>query len=105
MAAGDTTISPTYVPDLVHATLDLLIDNASGIWHLTNGDAVTWAELALLAARTTGLDERLVQICRSDELSFVARRPPYSVLGSQRASLMPTLDHAINRLLSGAAAD
>ena len=42
MAAGDATISPTYVPDLVHAALDLLIDNACGIWHLSNGDAVTW---------------------------------------------------------------
>ena len=34
--------NPTYVPDLVHAALDLLIDNACGIWHLSNGDAVTW---------------------------------------------------------------
>jgi dTDP-4-dehydrorhamnose reductase len=105
MAAGDTTISPTYVPDLVHATLDLLIDDANGIWHLTNSDAVTWAELALRAARTAGLDESLVQICRSDDLNYVARRPKYSALGSQRASLMPTLDDAINRLLSGPTAD
>ena len=105
LAAGDAVISPTYVPDLVHAALDLLIDNASGIWHLSNGDAVTWAELALRAARASGLNERLVQICRSSDLNFVAARPTYSVLGSQRAMLMPTLDDALNRLLSCPAAD
>jgi dTDP-4-dehydrorhamnose reductase len=36
-AAGDMTVSPTYVPDLVNACLDLLIDKECGIWHLTNG--------------------------------------------------------------------
>ena len=35
-AADDMTVSPTYVPDLVHACLDLLIDGESGLWHLTN---------------------------------------------------------------------
>ncbi|MGZ8484515.1 MAG: SDR family oxidoreductase, partial [Candidatus Binatia bacterium] len=99
-AADDTVISPTYVPDLVHAALDLLIDKANGIWHLSNGDAVTWAELALRAARTCGLDEQLVQICRSSDLNFVAPRPIYSALGSHRARLMPTLTDALNRLLS-----
>ena len=34
-AAGDLTVSPTYVPDLVHACLDLLIDGEAGIWHLS----------------------------------------------------------------------
>ncbi|WP_229507739.1 sugar nucleotide-binding protein [Massilia sp. Dwa41.01b] len=40
-AAGDTTVSPTYVPDLVHTCLDLLIDKEKGIRHLTSGSAVT----------------------------------------------------------------
>jgi dTDP-4-dehydrorhamnose reductase len=35
-AASDVTISPTYVPDLVHTALDLLIDGEAGIWHLAN---------------------------------------------------------------------
>ena len=29
-------VSPTYVPDLVHASLDLLIDGEHGLWHLAN---------------------------------------------------------------------
>ena len=34
----DITVSPTYVPDLVHASLDLLIDRAAGIWHIRRGE-------------------------------------------------------------------
>ena len=36
VAVSDIFISPTYVPDLVNASLDILIDNENGIWHLTN---------------------------------------------------------------------
>src|SRR3954471_10498350 len=39
-AAADYTITPTYVPDLVNASLDLLIDGETGIWHLANQGAV-----------------------------------------------------------------
>ena len=43
VADVDCTISPTYVPDLVNAALDLLIDGETGIWHLANRGAVSWA--------------------------------------------------------------
>ncbi|NVM77964.1 dTDP-4-dehydrorhamnose reductase [Duganella sp. SG902] len=36
LAAGDLAASPTYLPDLAHACLDLLIDRESGLWHLSN---------------------------------------------------------------------
>jgi dTDP-4-dehydrorhamnose reductase len=32
-------ISPTYIPDLVDACLDVLVDGEAGVWHLTNGAA------------------------------------------------------------------
>ena len=38
-AAADIVVSPTYVPDLVHATLDLLLDGETGLWHLANDGA------------------------------------------------------------------
>ena len=34
--ADDCVISATFLPDLVHNALDLLIDRESGIWHLAN---------------------------------------------------------------------
>lgn len=47
VACDRTIVSPTYVPDLVHSTLDLLLDDEKGVWHLTNQGAVSWHELAL----------------------------------------------------------
>jgi dTDP-4-dehydrorhamnose reductase len=99
MAAEDTTISPTYVPDLVHATLDLLIDGECGIWHLANTGATSWAELARFTAQQAGLNPSHVQACSNKLLGWTASRPAYSVLGSERATLLPSLDHAIHRYL------
>jgi dTDP-4-dehydrorhamnose reductase len=100
MAPKDLTVSPTYVPDLVNACLDLAIDGEQGVWHLTNGNAVTWAELAIRAAGLANVDRTSLQICESRELGLTAPRPMYSVLGTSRCAQMPSLDHALNRYLS-----
>jgi len=97
LAADDVVVSPTYVPDLVDASLDLLIDGEHGIWHLANTGEVTWAELARRAAGWFGLDVSLVRPCSQEALGLPAPRPRYSVLGSRRASIMPDLDHALGR--------
>jgi dTDP-4-dehydrorhamnose reductase len=96
-AASDLMVSPTYVPDLVHATLDLLIDGERGLWHLSNYGAVTWAELARMAAHAAGLDGSFVHARPHAELGFAARRPAYAALASERATLMPSLEHALAR--------
>ena len=96
-AAADLVASPTYVPDLVHATLDLAIDGERGIWHLANRGAVTWVELARRAACMAGVDGSLVQECTSRELGLAAARPAYAVLDSARGWLMPALDDALER--------
>ena len=101
-AASDQTVSPTYVPDLVDACLDLLVDGESGVWHLSNAGAVSWAELALRAARAAGADTHSLQPCRSAELALPARRPRYSALGTSRAFAMPALDDALARCLAHA---
>jgi dTDP-4-dehydrorhamnose reductase len=59
-AADDATVSPTYVPDLANACLDLLIDGERGIWHLANPGAITWADLARREAELAGVDARLL---------------------------------------------
>ena len=100
MAAKDLTISPTYVPDLVNACLDLAIDGESGVWHLSNGNAVTWAELALRVADLANVEPGSLQICHSRELGLTAPRPIYSVLGTMRCAQMPSLDDALNRYLA-----
>lgn len=57
VAASDRSIvSPTFVPDLVHATLDLLLDEEKGIWHLSNEGALSWHDFAREFLDRAGLD-------------------------------------------------
>ncbi|QSJ19259.1 sugar nucleotide-binding protein [Nostoc sp. UHCC 0702] len=100
VAAVDAAVSPTYVPDLVHTSLDLLIDGESGLWHLANKSAsegITWADLARVAAKQAGVSVSNLITLPMQEIGLVAKRPTYSVLGSDRGELMPCLDSAISR--------
>jgi len=96
-AAGDMIISPTYVPDLVKVALDLMIDRERGIWHLTNGDAVSWAELARRACAAAGMSADGLQEIAGTAVDYPAQRPAFSALGSERALLLPSLDDALQR--------
>jgi len=97
VAAEDGVVSPTYVPDLVNTSLDLLIDGESGLWHLANKSAIAWADWARLAASIAGVDASRVEARPTRELGLVAPRPTYSVLGSERGMLLPSLDNAMSR--------
>lgn len=99
-AACDQWVSPTYVPDLVNACLDLLADEEHGLWHLANHGAVSWSELACMAAETARLDRGLVQAVPAASLGQLAPRPRYSVLTSGRGLLMPRLDDGLQRFLA-----
>lgn len=96
-AVKTVMVSPTYVPDLVNASLDLLIDGERGILHVANRGAVTWLELASMAAEAAGL--RGVEITGHDEIQsgWTAPRPRYSVLGSEFGQVLPGLDNALER--------
>lgn len=87
-ASKNAIVSPTYVPDLVHATLDLLIDGETGIWHLANQGAVSWHEFARNVADEAGLDSSLV-------LSLGAEPETNNALTSERGILLRPLEHAI----------
>lgn len=98
-AADDQFVSPTYVPDLAQAALDLLVDGERGLWHLSNRGEVSWYRFAQMAAEAAAVDTRLVQGMPTSALSQLAQRPRYSVLASERAVLMPKLEHALARYL------
>jgi dTDP-4-dehydrorhamnose reductase len=97
VAPTDSVVSPTYVTDLVHAALDLLIDGESGIWHVANEGALSWLELAQRAAEHAGLDGSGIEGCQSIDFGWVAPRPSYSALASERATLLGSLDEALER--------
>jgi dTDP-4-dehydrorhamnose reductase len=88
-AAADVTVSPTYVPDLVDAALDLLIDGERGIWHLANEGAVSWHELARAAAELLEVETSTLVAERGEPRGFA--------LASERAWVMPPLEYALEQ--------
>jgi len=90
-AAADSAVSPTYVPDLVNASLDLLMDGETGVWHLANRGACSWVELARLAAERAGFDPGLVAAEDADGIRTS------TALDSVRGCVMPTLHSALDR--------
>jgi dTDP-4-dehydrorhamnose reductase len=100
----DAIIAPTYVPDLVQATLDLLIDDESGLWHLANPGEITWLDLVREAARATGVPTGRLSGQPTEAFQFRAPRPLYSALLSRRATLLPPLSSAIARYAVDSAA-
>jgi dTDP-4-dehydrorhamnose reductase len=94
--AHDQQVSPTYVPDLAHASLDLLIDGEHGVWHLANLGSTSWADFARIAADRRGLPTRVRDV-PGTAFGLPAHRPSYSVLGSHRGRLLPSLESAVDR--------
>ena len=99
VAADDAVVSPTFVIDLVHASLDLLVDGEAGIWHLANRGETTWSNLALRAAELAGISSGRVEGRSTASLGQPASRPRYSALTSERAWIMPELDDALRRFI------
>jgi dTDP-4-dehydrorhamnose reductase len=92
-AAADQTVSPTYVPALVDRTLDLLIDDEIGIWHLANDDQLSWADFARRIAAACGLNpDQINAVC---DIATAAPRPRFSPLASSRSAGLGPLDEAI----------
>ncbi len=100
-ALSDVKVSPTYIPDLVHSTLDLLIDGEQGVIHLTNKGSTTWVEFLRKATNYSNkshhYDLSLVKDVSLIDLSFKAKRPKNSVLESERFNILPSLDNALER--------
>lgn len=96
-AASDLVVSPTYVPDLVHASLGLLLDGACGIWHVSNDGSISWADLASSCAKLAGLDHRGIVAQPAESFGLRARRPPFSALATARGIGLPSLDDALRR--------
>jgi dTDP-4-dehydrorhamnose reductase len=97
IASDKSVVSPTYVPDLVHAALDLLLDEETGIWHLTNQGAISWHDLAREIADRARLDPRRIIAAQADERSDTS-------LTSKRGLLLRPLDHALDDFAANCAA-
>ena len=91
-ARGDL-VSPTYVPDLVHEVLNLLIDGGTGLWHLANAGSVSWYDFARMAAERAGYDPDL--IVPNDEGGVLD-----TTLDSERGLLLPSFESGFDRFFN-----
>jgi dTDP-4-dehydrorhamnose reductase len=87
-ACARTIVSPTFVPDLCHATLDLLVDGERGLWHLANQSAVSWHEFARRIALAAGFDPASISEANGP-------RDSATPLSSSRGILLRPLDEAV----------
>jgi dTDP-4-dehydrorhamnose reductase len=79
-AFADRTVSPSYVPDVVAASLGLLARNApSGLYHCGATDWCTWAELAAHILARLGRPD-LLQAVPFVPADFRAIRPKHCAL-------------------------
>ncbi|MEO7787590.1 MAG: family 1 glycosylhydrolase [Sphingomicrobium sp.] len=85
-------VSPTYVPDLVHATLDLLLDRESGIRHLANEGALSWLDLARELAARSGHDPHAIRPAPA--------APSNTSLDSRHGVALRSLDRALDDFVS-----
>jgi dTDP-4-dehydrorhamnose reductase len=98
-AATDLVMTPTYVPDLVNTALDLLIDEAQGIWHISNQHALSWYDWAKLVTERAGYRTDRIIPLESTDLKLPARRPGFAAINSERGNLMHSFDYAIDRFV------
>ncbi|HYG30582.1 MAG TPA: family 1 glycosylhydrolase [Allosphingosinicella sp.] len=87
-ACSRTRVSPTFVPDLCHATLDLLVDGEKGLWHLANEGDVSWHEFACRLAEAAGFDRGAI-------VAEDRSRDTATVLTNRRGIMLRGLDEAI----------
>jgi dTDP-4-dehydrorhamnose reductase len=99
-AIDDIVVSPTYVPDLVNAALDLLIDGEQGLWHLVNDGSLSWAELVRRVAKLAKVSTAQLQSDSWRTFGLAAARPSFSVLTSERGIVMPALEDALDRYVA-----
>jgi dTDP-4-dehydrorhamnose reductase len=84
--------SPSYLPDLVHTALDLLIDGESGLWHLPNAGQASWSDIAHILAERAGMAPPV----RARGGDGAMRT---SALTSERGMVMPALTGALHRFV------
>ena len=100
VAADDILVSPTFLPDLASTCLDLILDEAWGLWHVAGASSGAWYPILREAARRADLDPVLVVGRPARSLNAPARRPPNGTLSSRRLHALPAFDDSLDRFLA-----
>lgn len=108
-AFSDRTVSPSFVDDVVAATMGLLDRRPpAGVYHCVNSGHSTWFEVAREIARLAGRPHARVDAVRMADAGLRASRPLFAALdpGKLAASAipMPTWQDALARYIRARAA-
>jgi dTDP-4-dehydrorhamnose reductase len=101
----DRTVSPSFVDDVVTATMGLLTRNAApGLYHCVNTGHATWAEVGEAIASLLGVSRDLLRPMSVRDVEMRARRPVYCALSNARLAAalgapLPTWEDGIGRYL------
>jgi dTDP-4-dehydrorhamnose reductase len=100
----DRVVTPSYVEDVVSATLHLVEARAPfGLYHCVNSGETTWERLAEYVAQRLHREARLRRV-RVDEVQLPAKRPKYCALSNRKLAAagfrMPSWQEALDRYLS-----
>jgi len=87
LVVSDQVGSPTYTRHLAEALVLLAESDDYGIHHVAGGGYCSWFEYAQEIFDQAGLETR-VMAARTEMLDRPARRPAYSVLGSERPNAL-----------------
>jgi dTDP-4-dehydrorhamnose reductase len=86
--------SPTYTAHLARALIQMLDRKRGGpplgVVHLAGSGQCSWFEFARAIVAEAG-ERCLIEPCTTEEFPRPAPRPPYSVLGSERADELPKM--------------
>jgi len=103
-AFGDRAVSPSFVDDVVTATVTLLEGGApSGLYHCVNSGWTTWVGLAEELARLLGRPDAPIEAVRMADLNMRVSRPLFAALSNAKlasaGAVMPTWQQALYRYI------
>jgi dTDP-4-dehydrorhamnose reductase len=78
--------SPTYLPDLVEATIELIKADAKGVYHLCNGGAATWERLAETVVSLTKSRSKITT-CGKGLKSEKHQSPKHGILSARKYNI------------------
>jgi dTDP-4-dehydrorhamnose reductase len=91
----DEIVAASVLPQLLDATLDLLVDGERGVWHGTNPGERSLHELVRTAARHARMPTERLEPGRSSRAWGLELGPGMRAIASERAWPMPDLDAAL----------
>lgn len=101
-AFADRTVSPSFVDDVVLATMTLLDRQpSSGVYHCVNSGQATWVEVARELARLADRPDATIEAVRMADAKLRAPRPLYAALSNDKLRAigvaLPSWQDALSR--------